>query len=67
LDEVVRLSKFPIWNETTPLDEPEAPVLMAERLVVDDGQYHVELGEEQFGSRLPDGDGKNSPFDPLSM
>jgi hypothetical protein len=68
LDELItRLSKFPIWNETAPLGEPEAPVLVAERLTVDEGQNQSEMGGEpgQSGSALVEG--KKSPFDPLSM
>ena len=63
----MRLLKFPIWNVTVPLGEPEDAVLVAEKLVVVDGQNHPELGEEQFGSTLDDGDGKNRPFEPLSI
>ena len=50
-----------------PLGEPEDAVLVAEKLVVVDGQNHPELGEGQFGSTLDDGDGKNRPFEPLSI
>ena len=41
--------------------------MLAESAVVDDGQNHSVLGEAQLGSRLAEGDLKNSPFVPLSM
>jgi hypothetical protein len=67
LDEPIRLSKLPIWNETTPLGEPEAPVLVAEKLVVEEGQNQSELGEGQSGIGLVGGGVKKRPFEPLSM
>ena len=53
-----------IWNETTPLGEPDAPVFVAERLTVEEGQNQPELGAGQFGRRVVE---KNRPFEPLSM
>ncbi len=67
LDELVRLTRLPIEKETRPLGEPEAPILTAERSVSAGGQNHDELGKRQDGSRLVEGEGKNNPFDPVSM
>lgn len=51
LVEFVRVLKFPIWNETVALGDPEAPVMPAERLVVEDGQNQSELAPVQLGSK----------------
>ena len=67
LDELTRLTKLPIWNETILLGEPVAPVLVAERFTVDEGQNQSELGETQSGRRVAEGGGKKSPFVPVSM
>ena len=62
----MRLSKFPVLNETVPLGDPEEPVLTAENFFVDEGQNQSESGEAQFGSTLEEGEGKNRPFEPVS-
>ena len=67
LDEATSLSKSPIWNNTVPLGEPVAPVFVAERLTVDEGQNHPEFGEGQSGIELADEEGKSSPLDPVSI
>ena len=67
LDEALSFSKSPIWNDTAPLGEPLAPVFVAERLTVDEGQNHAEFGEGQSGIGLADRDGKYSPLDPVSI
>ena len=42
-------------------------MLVAERLVVEEGQNQSERGGVQFGIGLVEGGAKNRPFEPLSM
>ena len=64
MDEAFRLSKFPIWNETTPLGDPEIPIVVPARVVVEPGQNQAEFALVQLGMLA---EGKKSPFDPVSM
>jgi hypothetical protein len=40
-DELVRVVRLPISKETVPIEEPEAPSLVALRVTVDDGQNQL--------------------------
>jgi hypothetical protein len=66
LDELVSVSKLPIWKKTSFLGDPEVVVFVAESVIADGGQNQKEL-ELHSGSWPDDGGVKNSPFEPLSM
>ena len=67
VDELTRLSKFPIWNKTLLLiGGKDASAFVAERVVTDEGQNHPGF-KVQFGSSPVEGVVKNMPFEPLSM
>ena len=67
LDELVRPARLPIRNEAIPLGDPEAPVFMAEKPIVDEGQNQLEFGLVHSGSTLAEGEGKKRPFEPVSI
>ena len=66
MPELKRLMALLISNETVSLGEPVDPLLVAERLVVDDGQNQPAKGPVH-AVRTLGGAGKYNPFEPLSM
>jgi len=61
-----RLLKLAISNDTVPLGDPVAPLLVAERFKVGEGQNQLELGAGQDASELRLVE-KNRPFEPVSI